>query len=327
MRNKSALSRSKLSTRPQLHPRNRHLAKKGASYDLAALSKVNPELQPYVLTNEHANRSINFADHKAVKELNRALLLHFYDLQFWDLPEQFLCPPVPGRVDYIHYLADLIADSTGLTNIKTKAITGLDIGTGANLIYPIVGSHEYQWRFVGSDIDKMSLDCAKNLIQFNPRLKSQVKLRMQTNSSAIFDGIIKQTERFTFSMCNPPFHESQQAAESGTNRKLKNLNKHKKQSVSNKSLNFGGRQNELWCEGGERQFVSNMIGESRAYKDQVLWFTSLVSKKDNLPFIYTELKKIKASQVKTIDMAQGNKTSRFVAWSFLTESEHQSWFK
>ena len=314
-------------SQPKLHPRNRHLAIKGASYDFDLLCKANPELSPYVFKNDFGNVSIDFANDIAVKELNRALLLAFYGLDFWDLPNQFLCPPVPGRVDYVHYLADLIQSSTGISSPKDKRVKGLDVGTGANLIYPIVGSYEYDWSFVGSDIDKISINCAKQIIQFNPRLRSKLKTRMQTNSSDIFNGIIKQSDRFTFSMCNPPFHESQQAAESGTNRKLQNLNKHKKQSVSNRSLNFGGRQNELWCEGGERQFVSNMIGESRAYKDQVLWFTSLVSKKDNLPFIYTELKKIKASQVKTIDMAQGNKTSRFVAWSFLTESEHQSWFK
>ena len=309
-----------------LHPRNRHLAAKGASYDFTGLVQSNPDLKPFVFENAHGNQSVDFANDKAVKELNRALLLQFYGLQFWDLPEQFLCPPVPGRVDYIHYLADLICQSTGLKDPKTKAITGLDIGTGANLIYPIVGSFEYDWKFVGSDIDAMSLDCGKNLLQFNPRLKSKVKLRMQTNSSAIFDGIVKQSDRFAFSMCNPPFHASQQAAEQGTNRKLKNLNKDKKRDLSAKPLNFGGRQNELWCDGGERQFVLNMIGESQDYQSQALWFTSLVSKKDNLPVIYNELKKVKASQIKTIDMAQGNKTSRFVAWSFLPESAHTTWF-
>lgn len=311
-------------SQPKLHPRNRHLAIKGASYDFDLLCKANPELSPYVFKNDFGNVSIDFANDIAVKELNRALLLAFYGLDFWDLPNQFLCPPVPGRVDYVHYLADLIQSSTGISSPKDKRVKGLDVGTGANLIYPIVGSYEYDWSFVGSDIDKISINCAKQIIQFNPRLRSKLKTRMQTNSSDIFNGIIKQSDRFTFSMCNPPFHASQHEAEQGTKRKNQNLSKHK--PATNDKLNFGGRSNELWCPGGERQFVSTMIEQSREFKEQVLWFTSLISKKESLPTIYKELNKVKATKVETIKMAQGNKISRFVAWSFQTEEQMLSWF-
>ena len=209
MRNKSALSRSKLSTRPQLHPRNRHLAKKGASYDLAALSKVNPELQPYVLTNEHANRSINFADHKAVKELNRALLLHFYDLQFWDLPEQFLCPPVPGRADYIHHLADLLADSNNGVIPRGRTVKALDVGMGANCVYPIIGNREYGWRFVGSDINPIAVNTANAIVMSNACLNGEIECRLQTQPQDTFTGIWRDNERFDVTLCNPPFHRSE----------------------------------------------------------------------------------------------------------------------
>jgi len=42
----------------------------------------------------------------------------------------------------------------------------------------------------------------------------------------------------------------------------------------------------------------------------------LVSKKENLKAIYQQLKACKAREVKTVDMQQGNKQSRFVAWRF-----------
>jgi 23S rRNA (adenine1618-N6)-methyltransferase len=42
----------------------------------------------------------------------------------------------------------------------------------------------------------------------------------------------------------------------------------------------------------------------------------LVSKQENLPFLYQALKKVKAIDVKTIAMAQGQKTSRLLAWRF-----------
>lgn len=311
---------------PKLHPRNRHNPIDGVGYDFTRLTAVNPELTPFVRQNPHGNPTIDFADDVAVKELNRALILAYYGLMVWDLPSQFLCPPIPGRADYLHYLADLISESTGRDDFKSKKIKALDIGTGANLIYPIIGNYEYHWQFVGSDIDSISMNWAKQLLQFNPKLKSAVKLRMQTNSSDILHGIIKQNDRFTFSMCNPPFHSSAEEAEKGTKRKLQNLNKGPKTTRADTKLNFGGRANELWCEGGEVSFVQNMVRESQHYASQVLWFTSLISKKQNLPTIYEELQQVKATQIKTIDMAQGSKVSRFVAWSFLSEDEHQNWF-
>lgn len=127
-------------------------------------------------------------------------------------------------------------------------------------------------------------------------------------------------------MCNPPFHASQEEAEQGSKRKIQNLNKGKNASSKDLKLNFGGRSNELWCEGGEISFVQNMVKESQQFGSQVLWFTSLISKKQNLPAIYSALNQVKAAQVKTIDMAQGNKISRFVAWSFLTSEQHKHWF-
>ena len=68
-----------------------------------------------------------------------------------------------------------------------------------------------------------------------------------------------------------------------------------------------------------------MIEESVAIKSQCLWFTSLVSKSENLPAIYSALKKVDAISVKTIQMSQGNKISRLVAWTFLSETQHIQW--
>ncbi len=104
-------------------------------------------------------------------------------------------------------------------------------------------------------------------------------------------------------------------ASAGTTQKWKNLNKSNKNN--NKiSLNFGGQKAELWCEGGELAFIRQMIKESRQFQEQVLWFTCLVSKKDHLSALKLSLKKAKVSQLKVVKMAQGQKISRFIAWSF-----------
>jgi len=114
-------------------------------------------------------------------------------------------------------------------------------------------------------------------------------------------------------MCNPPFHKSKKEAKEGSKRKITNLSKGKNRKVS---LNFGGQANELWCEGGEVAFILKMINESLEYKENVTWFTTLVSKKENLNTIYNELEKVGVKQTKTIQMQQGQKLTRFVAWSF-----------
>ncbi len=70
-----------------------------------------------------------------------------------------------------------------------------------------------------------------------------------------------------------------------------------------------------------------MIKESLEFSKNCLWFTTLVSKKENLPFIYKALKDLKAVEVKTIEMAHGQKISRIVAWTFLSKDEQKTWAK
>ncbi|MDR6560990.1 MULTISPECIES: 23S rRNA (adenine(1618)-N(6))-methyltransferase RlmF [unclassified Arcicella] len=299
-----------------LHPRNPHRFR----YDFKALIASLPELAKFVFHNQFEVESIDFANPEAVKVLNRALLKHFYGISHWDIPPDYLCPPIPGRADYIHYLADLLA-SANKGNIPTgNKIQVLDIGIGANCVYPIIGSHEYAWKFVGADIDKKAIASAKAIIEANDSLKNTVACRWQTSPANIFKGIIQQDEYFDLTLCNPPFHSSMAEAKAGTERKWKNLGKN-----NNKVLNFGGQNNELWCEGGEETFIANMIAESTLFANNCLWFTSLISKKTTLPKAYALLKKVKALEVKTIDMAQGQKVSRILAWTFLTKSQQQDW--
>lgn len=314
--------------KPQLHPRNRHQVIDGVAYHFDELCKANPDLNPYVTTLDNQHKTINFSDPKAVKELNRALLLAYYKVDFWQLPDQFLCPPIPGRADYIHHLADLLAEDNQGQLPKGKRFKGIDIGTGANLVYPIIGRSEYQWSFVGSDVNPTSIQCAKTLIQSNRLLKSDVKLVSQSSPQHFFKGVIKADQEYAFSLCNPPFHKSAEEAAQGSQQKQKNLrrNQHLKQHKSSHGLNFGGQNSELWCPGGEVEFVCNMIEESVLYQHQVVWFSSLVAKKDSLTAIKAQLAKIKPAKIKIIQMGQGSKISRFVAWTFKTELERQQYF-
>jgi 23S rRNA (adenine1618-N6)-methyltransferase len=292
--------------KPLLHSRNKHRER----YDFQQLIAIHSDLGQYVIQTEYDQHSIDFFNPKAVIALNTALLKLHYGLEYWEIPTNYLCPPIPGRADYIHYLADLLNYQNTKNPIKC-----LDIGTGANCIYPIIGNREYGWQFVATDIDKTAVESAQNILDRNEKLSlnSLITLKLQKNKSAFFEGIIQPTDYFDCTLCNPPFHKSAQEAAQGTKRKVRNL---KKTQIKNVTLNFGGQANELWCEGGERQFLKNMITESVHFSNNVGWFTSLVSKQENVIPSIELVKKMGAKQSKVVQMAQGNKKSRFIAWRF-----------
>jgi len=309
-----------------LHKNNRH--KQG--YNFSALVKAEPALSAFIVNNKYNHQAtIDFSNPAAVKTLNLALLKSDYHVGFWDIPDGYLCPPIPGRVDYIHHLNDLLTITPNELLPKKTTIKVLDIGTGASCIYPILGQREYGWQFVASDIDPISINVAKQTVSSDKKLKKNIDCRLQKNAEHIFSGIIEEGEFYHLTLCNPPFHKSLADASKGTTRKWQNLNKTKlaksehkhptssdKAHASNTALNFGGQKAELWCQGGELAFIRNMIKESKRYHKQVLWFTCLVSKKEHVSKLKLSLKKSQASEVKVINMTQGQKISRFIAWRF-----------
>lgn len=303
-----------------LHPRNRHRSR----YDFKQLIKSSSELGAFVQRNKFGDESVDFANPAAVKALNRALLRHFYGIGQWDIPAGYLCPPIPGRADYIHYLADLLAADTGAVVPRGDTIKVLDVGMGANCIYPIIGHQEYGWHFVGSDIDPVALRSAEQTVAANPVLAGTVEGRLQTTANHIFTGIIKPGELFDLTLCNPPFHASAAAAAAGTQRKATNLGLGAKRGAK-PVLNFGGQHAELWCAGGEEAFIRRMVLESAQRPAACRWYTTLVAKKDSLPGIYNALQQAGAVAVRTINMAQGQKKSRLVAWTFLTAAQQETW--
>ncbi|NQZ12064.1 MAG: 23S rRNA (adenine(1618)-N(6))-methyltransferase RlmF [Algicola sp.] len=316
-----------MNKKPQsLHPRNPHQGR----YDFDALVSTCPDLSAFIKPNPKGDNTIDFADAKAVFCLNRALLAHYYQVHQWHIPEGYLVPPIPGRADMIHYLADLLADgdTVAVGKSKGKKIKVLDIGTGANCIYPVIGSQTYGWQFVASDIDPVSIEVAKLIVESNPGLKKLIKPVLQTDPELIFTGVIKAGEHFDLTLCNPPFHASIEEAQEANSRKVKNLglNKEKEKGrgkgkgkvkgAKPQNNNFGGKKAELWCTGGELGFITKMAEQSVEYAEQVGWFSSLVSKSENVPELQKRLKRLGAVDVRVIPMAQGQKISRIIAWRY-----------
>ena len=288
-------------------------------YNFPELIQALPELGQFVKTNAYGNESIDFFNAEAVKLLNKALLKKHYGVANWDIPANYLCPPIPGRAEYLHQVADLLnANNPNFLQDKKLGnnIRVLDVGVGANCIYPIIGVHEYNWNFVGSDIDEKAIAASQKIVNDNDSLQHKITLRHQKNAHDIFHGIILPEEKFNLTVCNPPFHASLQEAQQGNLRKNRNLKNMRNTKVQ---LNFGGQGTELWCEGGEETFIEKMILQSAAYSNQVLWFSTLVSKESTLKKIQLKLEYVDAREMKILPMQLGNKVSRIVAWSFQKE--------
>lgn len=281
------------------HHRNKH----NGRYNMQKLIEVYPALEPYVTPLEAHDLSIDFSDSKAVKVLNQALLYLHYGIENWDFPDGHLCPPIPGRVDYIHHLADLVGEGE-------KRI--LDIGCGATCIYPTLGVAAYGWKFTGSDIEQQSIENARRIVQANPVLKDQVRLTVQKDRREFFEGVIGAKDFYDATMCNPPFYRSMKEADEVHKRKLRNL-KGKKMEVDR---NFAGTSAELVYEGGEFNFINSMIYKSRAFAQKVGWFTSLVSKGEHLKGLFKQLDKMEVQEYKVVEMGTGNKKTRILAWRY-----------
>ena len=301
-----------------MHPRNPHRSR----YDFEQLTNACPELAGFVITNAFNLQTIDFADPKAVRMLNKAILKRYYGINHWELPLGYLCPPIPGRADYIHHAADLLAASNKGKIPTGSSVRVLDIGTGASCIYPIIGHKAYGWHFTAVDTDPAALKSANQIIHSNASLKGAIECRLQTIPSNIFSNIVKAGEVFDLSMCNPPFHASAEEAAQGTERKSRNL----KGSQFPAVLNFGGQSNELYYPGGEAEFIRRMVKQSSEIPGICLWFSTLVSQKSNMFLIEKHLKKVKATDVRIIEMSQGQKHSRIVAWTFQPLDLIDKWY-
>ena len=310
---------AKEKSKAKLHARNKHHGR----YQLQELAITSPDLSDFIFVNQYEIETIDFANPEAVKALNKALLKHHYGVENWEIPANYLCPPIPSRADYIHNLADLLASSNHFQIPKGSQVKCLDIGVGANCVYPLIGNSEYGWSFTGADIDEVALENASKIVDANTHLKGLIKFRHQTNNKNIFPGVFELTERYHATLCNPPFYASIDEAKNATLKKLNNLSEEK---VTEVKQNFGGQNRELWTHGGEGKFLKDMIYQSKPYANSCLWFTTLISNGSNLKSAYKYLEDVEALDVKTLPMGQGNKISRILAWTFQPQEKHSKWF-
>ncbi|MEQ2314052.1 Methyltransferase-like protein 16, partial [Ameca splendens] len=144
---------------------------------------------------------VNFKEPEAVRALTCTLLKEDFGLTI-EIPLERLIPTVPLRLNYIHWVEDLIDG-------QKQPRRGIDIGTGASCIYPLLGATMNGWYFLATEVDDICFDYAKKNVEQN-HLSDLVKVVKVPQKTLLMDALKEETEIiYDFCMCNPPFFANQ----------------------------------------------------------------------------------------------------------------------
>jgi U6 snRNA m6A methyltransferase len=94
--------------------------------DFKEVSESHPALKQFLIGTARGKCTLNFRDHAALRELCAALLAVDFDLKI-QIPEGKLVPTVPLRLNYIHWLEDLVGPSTSCRGIDIGALAWSEI--------------------------------------------------------------------------------------------------------------------------------------------------------------------------------------------------------
>ncbi|KAL7629784.1 hypothetical protein AAE478_001307 [Parahypoxylon ruwenzoriense] len=275
--------------------------------DFGLLGQRDPEFKAMLRHGVH----LDFADPAAVMQLTKTLLRLDFGLHV-DLPSDRLCPPVPNRHNYILWLKDLLDSSVPLhhpgarEHEATRQVTGLDIGTGASLIYPLLGCVQRpSWSFIATDVDAKSLGYAHRNLDRN-NLQSRIRIVGRTAADCLIPLDDLGLGTIDFVMVNPPFYTSKAELADLASRKSRPPNSA-----------CTGAPVEMVCAGGEVGFVRRIIDESLVLRQRVQWYTSMLGKLSSLEVLLGALKDHGVTNYAVATFVQGNKTRRWaVGWSF-----------
>lgn len=227
---------------------------------------------------------------------------------------------LPNRLNYVHWIEELV-ETLQPEDLKTlpTPVHGRDIGTGTLAVYAVLASALHRdWHMTGTDVDAEALDNARAMLanvanntedRTGTPPGTKGPLRLGSRISLVHtrpDDPLLGSERYHFTMCNPPFYDS--AAE-------------REQSAAAKATPHGhseGSAGELYTAGGERAFVARLVAESAApgQRDRVAWYTTMVGKRSSLLALVAYLKKHHIHNYGVREFIQG-KTRRWgVAWSY-----------
>ncbi|KAF8162434.1 S-adenosyl-L-methionine dependent methyltransferase [Mycena galopus ATCC 62051] len=280
-----------------MHPRNPYKTPP----DFRQLAKVYPALEPCIISYS-GSFSIDFKNETSQRRLTEALLHRDFGISL-DLPLNRLCPPVPNRLNYVLWIQDIIRTTEFLGN---KPCFGLDIGTGASAIYPLLSCKmNSDWSFVATDVDQFSWNCARSNIERNG-LSERIRVFETTPEAPIFAPLHEDSNlKADFTMCNPPFYSSREDVAASADSKEFEPN-----AVCT------GAEVEMITEGGEASFVKRMVNESVLIGQRCRWYTSMLGKMSSLTEVIGAIREHGIQNYGITEFIQGSTRRWAVVWSF-----------
>ncbi|XP_011646547.1 U6 small nuclear RNA (adenine-(43)-N(6))-methyltransferase [Pogonomyrmex barbatus] len=286
-----------MNVKKYIHPRNKY--KRPPDYKKLAI--LYPEFREIAIMDFSGKMRIDFKERKSLHVLTETLLKHDFDLHV-NIPPDNLNPAIPLRLNYILWIEDLMMHS----KLQMDKVTGIDIGTGAVCIYALLLAKIYKCQMIGTEVNKDSVKHAQECVRRN-KLQNLIEI-ITVNSNRIFKDTMQNDKVYDFSMCNPPFFESE---DDGFDKVAKIL------PPRNAST---GNDGELKTEGGEVAFVTRMIEESVEMQDRIKIYSTMIGKKADLASLRRLLRSRNITNITWTEFCQGYTTRWGLAWSFVPQN-------
>ncbi|CAD5235181.1 unnamed protein product [Bursaphelenchus xylophilus] len=288
-----------------MHPRNPYKSKPP---DFSKLAFEYPRFRKHCRVSTTGKVEGDFSNEEFVKVLSETLLKKDFGLDV-EFMEGSLIPRVPQRLNYLLLIQDIL-----IANGICENVMGLDIGTGASCIYPLLGARLCKFSFVATEIDEDSVKWAQKQVEKN--FKNNEIILIQGQKEGFFKTPLKSVDRFDFCMCNPPFFHEKEANEKFTS----DVNGNRRNS-SNKHTNAPNsvtvaKTNELMVEGGEVEFVKRIMDESVQVKDKFRLFTTMLGKKSSVATLKKHLVDRGCQQFAVSILSQGRTQRWVISWTF-----------
>ncbi|KAJ7108696.1 hypothetical protein C8R44DRAFT_295533 [Mycena epipterygia] len=282
-----------------MHPRNPYRIPP----DFRQLANAYPPLDSCIIAHG-GGFTIDFKDEVSQRRLTEALLHRDFGISL-DLPGNRLCPPVPNRLNYVLWIQDLVRSTDPLGD---RPIQGMDIGTGASAIYPLLSCKlNPDWSIIATDVDRLSLDSARSNIEKNG-LSERIQVFETTPEASIFAPLHGDLNaRIEFTMCNPPFYSSHEDVVASADAKEFEPN-----AVCT------GADVEMITPGGESSFVRRMVDESveLVNRCRTRWYTSMLGKMSSLTEVVGAVRGHGIENYGITEFVQGSTRRWAVVWSF-----------
>ncbi|GFV86253.1 RNA N6-adenosine-methyltransferase mettl16 [Trichonephila clavipes] len=266
--------------------------------DFIKIATDYPEFRKYVDYDRKGKARIDFTNTAALRALTKVLLKKDFNLSV-EIPDGFLIPTIPQRLNYILWIEDLL---TAIPQ-NNEIVSAVDIGTGPCAILSLIGTKKNNWQFVSTETTDEAINWAEKNILIN-NLDSSIKVVKVSKDSILQEILTADEKSYDFCLCNPPFFEN-----------IDDIRK-KNPKVKEKIEAFAKKE-EIFSEGGETAFVKQMIKDSLQFRDRISLYTSMFGKKKSYIEILKELHTIEDVTYTKTEFCQGNTIRWGIAWTFL----------